>query len=65
MCGHYLSRELDGRREWPGVVAEEAHPPGGANTVRERLVIHCQTTSVSAAHATHFATYGTLCRLLK
>ena len=31
---------------------------------RERLVIYCQTTSVSAAHATHCATYCTPCRPL-
>jgi hypothetical protein len=30
----------------------------------ERLVIYCQTTSVSAAHATHCATYCTPCRPL-
>jgi len=30
----------------------------------ERLVIYCQTTSASAAHATHCATYCTLCRPL-
>ena len=28
----------------------------------ERLVIYCQTTGVSAAHATHCATYCTPCR---
>ena len=31
---------------------------------RERLVIYCQTTGVSAAHATHCATYCTPCRPL-
>jgi len=31
---------------------------------RERLVIYCRTTSVSAAHATHCATYCTPCRPL-
>jgi len=31
---------------------------------QERLVIYCQTTSVSAAHATHCATYCTPCRPL-
>jgi len=31
---------------------------------RERLVIYCQTTSVSAAHATHCATYCNPCRPL-
>ena len=31
---------------------------------RERLVIYCQTTGVSAAHATHCATYCTSCRPL-
>ena len=31
---------------------------------RQRLIIHCQTTSVSAAHATHCATYCTPCRPL-
>ena len=31
----------------------------------ERLVIYCQTTGVSAAHATHCATYCTPCRPLK
>ena len=30
----------------------------------ERLVIHCQTLGVSAAHATHCATYCTPCRPL-
>ena len=30
----------------------------------QRLVIYCQTTSVSAAHATHCATYCTPCRPL-
>ena len=30
----------------------------------ERLVIYCQTTGVSAAHATHCATYCTPCRPL-
>ena len=30
----------------------------------ERLVIYCQTTGVSAAHATHCATYCTPCRQL-
>ena len=30
----------------------------------ERLVIYCQTTSVSAAHATHCVTYCTPCRPL-
>jgi len=30
----------------------------------EILVIYCQTTSVSAAHATHCATYCTPCRPL-
>ena len=30
----------------------------------ERLVIYCQTTSVSAAYATHCATYYTPCRPL-
>ena len=33
-------------------------------TSLERLVIYCQTTSVSAAHATHCATYCTPCRPL-
>ena len=33
-------------------------------TPPERLVIHCQTTGVSAAHATHCATYCTPCRPL-
>ena len=31
----------------------------------ERLVIYCQTTGVSAAHATHYATYCTPCRPLR
>ena len=31
---------------------------------KERLVIYCQTTRVSAAHATHCATYCTPCRPL-
>jgi hypothetical protein len=30
----------------------------------ERLIIYCQTTSVSAAHAPHCATYCTPCRPL-
>ena len=34
------------------------------HSVFERLVIHCQTTGVSAAHATHCATYCTPCRPL-
>ena len=37
--------------------AQEAH-------CHERLVIYCQTTSVSAAHATHCATNCTPCRPL-
>ena len=32
--------------------------------VSQRLVIYCQTTGVSAAHATHCATYYTPCRPL-
>ena len=32
--------------------------------LRERLVIYCQTTGVSAAHAAHCATYCTACRPL-
>jgi len=32
--------------------------------VFERFVVDCQTTSVSAAHATHCATYCTPCRPL-
>jgi hypothetical protein len=31
----------------------------------ERLIIYCQTTGVSAAHATHCATYCTPCRPLR
>ena len=37
-------------------------PPGSLPA--ERLVIYCQTTSVSVAHATHCATYCTPCRPL-
>ena len=34
-------------------------PRRQAPSRRERLVIYCQTTGVSAAHATHCATYCT------
>ena len=38
--------------------------PPGTVLDSERLVIYCQTTGVSAAHATHCATYCTPCRPL-
>jgi len=40
------------------------HPKPQTPTPRERLVIYCQTSSVSAAHATHCATYCTPCQPL-
>ena len=38
---------------------------GDTAQYRERLVIYCQTAGVSAAHATHCATYCTPCRPLR
>ena len=44
---------------------ESVIPKPSARTPKpERLVIYCQTSSVSAAHATHCATYCTPCRPL-
>jgi hypothetical protein len=51
----------------PGLLAGAGHSlpvcPSSALLI-ERLVIYCQTTSVSAAHATHCATHCTPCRPL-
>ena len=38
--------------------------PWAGDLLPKRLVIYCQTTGVSAAHATHCATYCTPCRPL-
>ena len=51
------------RMYWKCRCCQHPHPLS-LLTSPERLVIYCQTSSVSAAHATHCATYCTPCRPL-
>ena len=48
----------------PQYPALTSSTPASASRERERLVVYCQTTGVSAAHATYCATYCTPCRPL-
>jgi len=55
-----VSRETRGRLNRGRTLASKSLE----GVTRERLVIYCQTTGVSVAHATHCATYCTPCRPL-
>ena len=57
---HVPTEAGQGRGQQEGGPVLRCAPPFG----EERLVIYCQTTGVSAAHATHCATYCTPCRPL-